>query len=118
MFTFSVGGASRSRREFLRIGSLALGGLSLPGLLAARAGRLEVVRSFGSGNAYHQNYVSVAGGNVLKTPTGSLYARVAGPNDPRTGLPTSTIITPEAAAPDIKLKQHFETQSLHKLTAA
>src|SRR5690349_381824 len=26
-----------SRREFLRVGSLALGGLSLPGLLAARA---------------------------------------------------------------------------------
>ena len=26
-----------NRREFLRLGSLALGGLSLPGLLAARA---------------------------------------------------------------------------------
>ena len=40
----------QSRREFLRIGSLALGGLSLPGLLAtraaaARAGRLVADKS-------------------------------------------------------------------------
>src|SRR3954451_9872428 len=36
--------AGPSRREFLRVGSLALGGLSLPGLLAARAAARTVVR--------------------------------------------------------------------------
>jgi len=181
-----LGAASRfcSRREFLRVGSLALGGLSLPGLLAWRAraadsgrlttdksvvflflqggpsqletfdpkmtapdtvrsifgevqtalpgitfgatfpklaalaDRIAVVRSFASNNGDHQNYVSVAGGNPLKAPLGSLYARVAGPNDPRTGVPTNTIITPEAVAPDLKLPQNFETQSLQKLIAA
>ncbi len=183
MFTLSSQAAC-SRREFLRIGSLALGGLSLPGLLAWRAraadsGRLTtdkavvflflqggpsqietfdpkmtapdtvrsifgevqtalpgitfgatfpklaaladrtaVVRSFASNNADHQNYVSVAGGNPLKAPMGSLYARVAGPNHPRTGIPTSTIVTPEAAAPDLKLPQNFETQALQKLITA
>src|SRR6516162_2545728 len=33
----SRGGARPSRRDLLRVGTLALGGLSLPGLLAARA---------------------------------------------------------------------------------
>ena len=184
MFPFSVCGASGSRREFLRVGGLALGGLTLPGLLAQRAraaeagrlttdkavvflflqggpsqietfdpkmsapegirgifgevqtklpgvtfgatfpklaalaDRLAVVRSFASNNGDHQNYLSVAGGNPLKVPMGTLYARVAGPNDPRTGVPTNTLVTPEAVAPDLKLKSNFETQALQKLVAA
>jgi hypothetical protein len=184
MFTLSTTGAPCSRREFLRVGSLALGGLSLPGLLAWRAqaadsgrlttdkavvflflqggppqietfdpkmtapdtvraifgevktalpgitfgstfpklaalaDRLAVVRSFASNNGDHQNYVSVAGGNSLKAPMGSLYARIAGANDPRTGIPTNTILSPESVAPDLKLQPNFETQSLNKLIAA
>jgi hypothetical protein len=184
MFTLSRRFPACGRREFLRVGSLALGGLTLPGLLAAKAraadagrlttdkavvllflqggpsqietfdpkmtapeevrsifgevqtalpgvtfgatfpklaalaGRLAVVRSFASGNADHQNYVAVAGGNPLKVPIGTLYARVAGSNDPRTGLPTNTLVTPEAVGPDVKLQQNFETQSLQKLVAA
>jgi uncharacterized protein (DUF1501 family) len=184
MFTLSSRGSSCSRREFLRVGSLALGGLSLPGLLAERAraadagrlttdkavvflflqggpsqidtfdpkmsapaeirsifgevktalpgvtfagnfpklatlaDRLAVVRSFASNNGDHQNYVSVAGGNSLKTPMGTLYARVAGANDPRTGLPSNTILTPEAVALGLKLPQNFETGSLQKLKTA
>ncbi len=184
MFTLSAPAALRSRRDFLRIGSLALGGLglsdlfawraragdsgrlttdkavvflflqggpsqietfdpkmtapdtvraifgevqtTLPGItfgatfpkLAALANRIAVVRSFASNNGDHQNYVSVAGGNPLKTPMGSLYARVAGPNDPRTGIPSNTIVTPEAVAPDLKLPGNFETQALQKLIAA
>jgi hypothetical protein len=181
---FSVSQGSRlHRREFLRVGSLALGGLTLPGLLArqasandtgklttdravvflflqggpsqletfdpkmnasaetrsifgevktrlpgvtfgslfpqlaALADRLAVVRSFASNNADHQNYVSVAGGNALKAPMGSLYARIAGANDPRTGLPTNCIVTPEAVSPGLKLPPNFETQSLAKLIA-
>jgi hypothetical protein len=37
MLTFCDSGQRSHRRDFLRVGSLALGGLSLPGLLAARA---------------------------------------------------------------------------------
>jgi hypothetical protein len=184
MFTLTDPGFSRSRREFLRVGSLALGGLTLPGLLGLRAAtqeagrlttdravvflflqggpsqidlfdpkmtapeeirsifgevqtslpgvtfggtfpklarladRLAVVRSFASGNADHQNYLAVAGGNPLKVPLGTLYARVAGTNNRRTGIPTNTLVTPEAAGPDVKLLQNFETQALQKLVAA
>ncbi len=39
MFTLTDSGPRPTRREFLRIGSLALGGLTLPGLLALRAPR-------------------------------------------------------------------------------
>lgn len=172
-----------SRREFLRVGSLGLGGLSLsqllatqaraegrrmvkdkavvmlflqggpsqietfdpkmtapaeirsitgevatklPGItfgssfpkLAARADRLAVVRSFASGNADHQDYVRVAGGdNPLKTPMGTLYARIAGPNHPRTGLPTNIILPAEAVSPGLRLPGNFETQSLQKLVS-
>lgn len=173
-----------SRRQFLRIGSLALGGLSLPGLfqrradsavgklikdravvllflqggpsqietfdpkmsapegnrsitgavptklpgitfgatfprLAARADKLAVVRSFASGNADHQNYMTVAGGdNPFKTPMGSLYARVAGANQPRTGMPNNVILPAESVASNLKLPGNFETQSLQKLVAS
>lgn len=183
MFTLGSG-TSGSRRDFLHVGSLALGGLSLPGLLADRAraaevgrlttdktvvflflqggpsqietfdpkmtapaeirsifgevqtvlpgisfgamfpklaalaNRIAVVRSFASNNGDHQNYVSVAGGNALKAPLGTLYARVAGSSDPRTGIPSNTILTPESVAPDLKLPSNFETQSLQKLIAA
>jgi uncharacterized protein (DUF1501 family) len=174
-----------SRRDFLRIGSLGLAGLTLPGLLAARAqaaaagrvvkdksvvllflqggpsqietfdpkmdapaeirsitgevpttlpgvtfggtfpklagmaDRLAVVRSFASGNADHQNYLSVAGGdNPLRVPMSSLYARVAGPHHPRTGMPANVVVTPEAASPGVKMGKNFETQSLQKLLDA
>jgi len=173
-----------SRRELLQIGSLALGGLSLPALfaarahaaskplvkgksvvllflqggpsqietfdpkteapaeirsitgavqtallgvtfgstferLAARAGKLAVVRSFASGNADHQNYVQVAGGDSpLKTMLGTLYARVAGPNHPTTGMPSNCVVTPEAVGgPGFKIGANFETQALQKVLA-
>jgi hypothetical protein len=184
MITLSDLCCQRSRREFLRVGSLALAGLSLPGLLARRAraaesgrvvndkavvfvflqggpsqietfdpkmtapegirgifgevktalpgvtfgatfpklaamaDRLAVVRSFTSGNADHANYLSVAGGNPLKAPMGSLYARVAGPNHPRTGIPANVILPAEAVAPGLKLQGNFETDSLRRLIAA
>jgi hypothetical protein len=180
MFTLSDPGYHGTRREFLRIGSLALGGLTLPGRgaraaeaplitdravvflflqggpsqietfdpkmtapeeihsifgevkttlpgvtfgghfpkLAALAQRIAVVRSFASNNGDHQNYVAVAGGNPLKVPMGTLYSRIAGSNNPRTGIPSSTIVTPEAVAQDLKLPSNFETQALQKLIAA
>jgi uncharacterized protein (DUF1501 family) len=174
-----------SRREFLKIGSLAFGGLTLPMLLKAqaqaqergrplvkdksvvflflqggpsqietfdpkmsapaeirsitgevqtrlpgvtfggtfprlanRADKLTVVRSFASGNADHQNYVSVAGGNDMRTPMGTLYARVAGANNPRTGMPTNVILPAESVAQNYRFPSNFETQSLQKLVQA
>ena len=183
MLSLHNSGSGISRRQFLQIGSLALGGLTLPGLLTARAStagkllknksvvllflqggpsqietfdpkmsapadirsitgeldtvlpgvtfggtfpkmaaladRLAVVRSFASGNGDHQNYMTVAGGdNPTRAPLGTLYARVAGSNHPRTGVPRNTIVTPEAVAPGLKLGSNFETQSLQKLIAS
>ena len=170
-----------NRREFLRIGSLALGGLALPQLLqaqetrrmvkdkavvllflqggpsqietfdpkmsapaeirsvtgeiatrlpgvtfgsdfpklAALANKLAIVRSFASGNGEHQNYVVVAGGdNPTKAPMGTLYARIAGSNGPRTGMPNNVIVPAEAVSPGLRLQGNFETQSLQKLVAS
>ena len=172
-----------SRRELLRVGSLALGGLALPQLLARasttgrsaatgksvvllflqggpsqleffdpkmdapeefrtitgevqtklagvtfggtleklaeRADRLAVVRSFGSGNADHQNYLSVAGGgSPLKASMGPIYSRIVGANRRDTGMPTNAIITPEAVDPKLKLGSNFETKSLESLKSA
>jgi uncharacterized protein (DUF1501 family) len=187
MFTLSDNSKVRtcrgfSRRDFLTIGSLALGGLTLPQLLqaqsegrrplvkdksvvflflqggpsqietfdpkmsapveirsitgevqsrlpgvtfggtfpklAAMADKLAVVRSFASGNADHQNYISVAGGNDLRVPMGTLYSRVAGTNHPRTGIPTNVILPAEAVANNFRFPQNFETQSLQKLVQA
>jgi uncharacterized protein (DUF1501 family) len=171
------------RREFLRVGSLALGGLTLPGLLQAakasnartvrdkavvllflqggpsqielfdpkmtapaeirsitgqvqtrlpgitfggtfprlaeRADRIAVVRSFQSNNADHQDYMTVAGGgNPSKAPMGSIYARIAGPNNAATGLPNNIIVPAEAVNPTLRLQNNFETDSLNKLIAA
>ncbi|MFO0866834.1 MAG: DUF1501 domain-containing protein [Gemmataceae bacterium] len=174
------------RREFLRVGSLALaGGLALPKLLAARAAaaeeavpmvrdksvvflflqggpsqletfdpkmsapreyrtmtgevqtklpgvtfggtfpqmasiadKLAIVRSFASGNGDHQDYLSVAGGNSLKVPMGTLYSRIAGTNHPTTGMPSNVLVAPEAVDAETRLGSNFETESLNKLVAA
>jgi hypothetical protein len=152
------------RRAFLRIGSLALGGLTLPGLLAARAGaaearrpvtdkaviflflhggpsqtetfdpkmsapegirsatgevatrlpgvtfggsfpklgaladRLTVVRSFVPGDANH-DIKPVVGKDTFGANLGSVYARVAGANDPHSGIPTNVVLLPRAVDP-------------------
>jgi hypothetical protein len=49
---------------------------------------------------------------------GTVYARVAGPNHPQTGIPTNVLITPEAVGDGLRLGQNFETQSLQKLVAS
>src|SRR6478672_10179838 len=162
MFTFTSTRKTRtcqgfSRRDFLKVGSLALGGLSLPWLLETRAqerqrslvkdkavvflflqggptqietfdpkmtapaeirsitgevqtnlagvtfggsfprlarmaDKLAIVRSFASGNADHQNYMTVAGGdNPTRAPMGTLYSRIAGPNAP-SGMPNNVVL--------------------------
>jgi uncharacterized protein (DUF1501 family) len=173
-----------SRRDFLRIGALGLGGLTLPGLLAARAqaaamgqpvtgksvvllflhggpphietfdpkmtappeirsltgeiktklpgvtfgatfpkmaaiaDKLAVVRSYGSDNNAH-TYMEVASGrNPLKATMGSLYARVAGTNHPKTGMPLNALVVPESVQPGLKLGSNFETSALPTFTTA
>jgi hypothetical protein len=154
------------RRDFLRIGSLALGGLSLPQLLATRslaagtplrpvtgksviflfqhggpsqtetfdpkmsapagirsvtgeidtalpgvtygstfeklaalADKTSIVRSFRTGDANH-DIKPVVGKATLGANMGSLFARVAGTNDPKTGMPTNTLLYPRAVDPE------------------
>jgi len=100
---------------------------SIPGItfggtfpkLAAMANKISVVRSFASGNGDHQDYMTVAGGgNPTKAPMGTLYARVAGANNPTTGMPNNIIIPAEAASSALRLRNNFETDSLNKLIAA
>ena len=161
--------AGPSRRELLRIGSLALGGLSLPGLLATkaqasgktgalrdkavvmlflvggppqietfdpkenvpdnirsctgevqtalpgvkfggnfsrmgeRADLLAVVRSFGSGDGGHNQLPVITGRSPMKSPMAAIVARARGAMNPTTGVPTNTVIVPEAIRPDLKL---------------
>lgn len=87
--------------------------------LASMAHRLAIVRSFASGNGDHQNYMTVAGGdNPTKAPMGTLYARVAGANDPSTGMPNNIIVPAEAVNSQLRLRNNFETDSLNKLISA
>ena len=152
------------RRDFLRVGSLALGGLTLPQLLAARsaraqegrpvrdksviflfmhggppqidtfdpkmgapreirsvtgevktsipgvtfggtfeklarrAKRVSIVRSFVTGDGNHDIKPLVCA-DTLKANLGSIYARVAGANHLRTGMPTNVALYPNAVDP-------------------
>ena len=87
--------------------------------LAAMANRLSVVRSFASGNTNHQDLLKVAsGGNTMKAPMGAVYARLAGTNHPRSGMPTNVFVPPEAAQPGLKLGSNFETKALPQLKSS
>jgi hypothetical protein len=152
----------RSRREFLRAGGLALGGLTLTGLLARRspaatsvvrdksviflflhggpsqfdlfdpkmdapveirsttgevattlpgvtfggtlprlarlAHQLTIVRSFRTGDGNH-DIKPVVSKATAGASLGSLYARVAGANHPRTGMPRNVMLFPQAVDP-------------------
>ncbi|HZK79674.1 MAG TPA: DUF1501 domain-containing protein [Humisphaera sp.] len=84
--------------------------------LAAMANKLAIVRSYGSNNAGHFYDPVVTAGNPLKAAMGSLYARVAGANDPKTGMPRNSLILPESIDPKIKMGTNFETGALPTLT--
>jgi len=156
-----------SRREFLRIGALGLGGLTLPNMLgvageiggavrdkavvtlnlqggpsqvetfdpkmsapreyramfgevktslpgvtfgshfpmlAKLAHKMAVVRSYRHGIGSHGPAALhvAAGGNPTGACMASLYARVAGITNPKTGLPNNSILIPAAISPDYK----------------
>jgi hypothetical protein len=67
--------------------------------LASMADRFSVVRSFQTGTGNHDIKPVVcrdtAGANI-----GSLYARIAGTNDPQTGMPTNVALYPRAVDPE------------------
>jgi len=86
--------------------------------LAKLADRFSIVRSYGSKNSGHSYGKVVSGGNPLGASSSSVYARIAGTNDPRTGIPTNTLILPEAIDPAIKMGRNFETGALPTLTQA
>jgi len=83
--------------------------------LAAMADKLAIVRSYGSQNANH-TYQSVTAGNPLNASFGSIYARVAGANHPRTGMPSNILVLPEAVHDGLALEKNFETDALPTLT--
>src|SRR5262245_49323631 len=84
--------------------------------LAAMPDKLTVVRSYGSQNANHTYQSVVTGGNPLNASCGSIYARVAGANHPRTGMPANILVLPEAVHDGLKLEKNFETDALPTLT--
>jgi hypothetical protein len=63
--------------------------------LAKVADRLTIVRSFVTGDGNH-DIKPVVGKATSGAALGSLYARVAGANDPRSGLPSNVLLFPRA----------------------
>src|SRR5262245_60136205 len=64
--------------------------------LAAITEKLAVVRSYGSQNANHTYQPVTTAGNLLNASLGSVYARIAGTNHARTGMPANILVLPEA----------------------
>ncbi|MBX3443313.1 MAG: DUF1501 domain-containing protein [Planctomyces sp.] len=76
-----------------RIPGVRFGGL-MP-QLAELADRFTIVRSFVTGDGNH-DIKPIVGRNSAGANIGSLYARVAGSNDPRTGFPTNLVLYPRS----------------------
>ena len=72
--------------------------------LASMADRMAIVRSFAHGNGSHGSASALvsSGGNLTKASMGSIYSRVAGTTNPRTGIPMNTVLTPSAAGKEYK----------------
>jgi hypothetical protein len=80
---------------------------SLPGVtfgstfpkLAKLAHKLAIIRSFTTGTGAH-DIKPIVGKNSLGANIGSLYARVAGGNDPTSGIPRNVALYPKAVDPE------------------
>lgn len=85
---------------------------SLPGVtfgshfpqLASIADKLSIVRSFSHGVGSHQtaSELVAAGGNPTKATMGTIYSRVAGGSNTKTGIPNNVILAPPAAGDKYK----------------
>lgn len=79
---------------------------SLPGVtfgshferLSQHAHQMSIVRSFRHGNGSHSKAAALvaAGGNPTEANMGSLYGRIAGTTNPKTGIPHVAVIQPGA----------------------
>jgi hypothetical protein len=67
--------------------------------LAKLAHRLAIVRNFQTGTQ-HGGTQPISGPDTKNTSIGAIYARVAGPNNPTTGLPTAANLWPIAVDPE------------------
>jgi uncharacterized protein (DUF1501 family) len=85
-------------------------------MLAAMADKLSIVRSYGTQNSGHTYESVTTAGNPLKASMGALFARVAGANHPRTGMPANILVLPEAVQDGLTLGRNFETDALPTLT--
>ena len=91
-------------------------GASFP-QLAQMTDKIAIVRSYASGQADHTYSTAAGGNNAVKATMGALYARVAGTNDPHTGIPNNILVLPEAIERGMRLQGNFETGALPTLTA-
>lgn len=72
--------------------------------LAQRADRVAIVRSYGSGEGSHEQYVALNGNSPFKGTMGAGVARGKGALNPRTGLPNHVLVLPEAVGSNLKLE--------------
>ena len=85
--------------------------------LGKLADRLAIVRSYQSRNGGHTYQDVVSAKNPLKASMSALYSRAAGTSNPNTGLPSNTLILPEAIKQGLKLRGNFEKKALPGLTS-
>ncbi|MEZ6131466.1 MAG: DUF1501 domain-containing protein [Planctomycetaceae bacterium] len=69
--------------------------------LARRSNRLSIVRSFTTGNGNH-DIKPIVSKSSLDASVGSVYARVAGTNNPANGLPRNVALFPRSIDPERK----------------
>ena len=67
--------------------------------LAPLADKFSIVRSFKTGNGNH-DIKPIVSKDTIGANIGSLYARVAGTNDPETGMPRNAALYPRAVDPE------------------
>src|SRR5262249_41950955 len=67
--------------------------------LANLADKLAIVRSFRTGDANH-DIKPVMGKTTLGANMGSLFTRVVGTNDPKSGMPLNALLFPRAVDPE------------------
>ncbi len=69
--------------------------------LAARSHKMAVIRSFQHAINDHPKAIThvLTAGNATGAGMGALYARLRGPNDPRTAMPTHGLVTAEEVDP-------------------
>ncbi|MEC9093375.1 MAG: DUF1501 domain-containing protein [Planctomycetota bacterium] len=84
--------------------------------LAKLTDQFSIVRSFGSQNSGHTYEKVASGNNSLKASMSSIYGRVAGTNNPRSGIPNNILVKPESIQKNLNLGRNFETNALPSLT--